>query len=54
VRRRDAIKFKNVLLPGQRFSLEVTRTFNRPYRNLDFSLTCGDIRISSGRLVLRS
>ena len=54
VRRMDAVKFKNVLLPGQRFSLEVTRTFTRTCRNLDFSLTCGDVRISSGRLVLRS
>ena len=54
VRRMDAVKFKNVLLPGQRFSLEVTRPFTRTCRNLDFSLTRGDVQISSGRLVLRS
>ncbi len=52
VRRMEAIKFKNLLLPGRPFSLEIENDRSGPDQILRFSLTEKKTLYSSGRLVL--
>jgi acyl-CoA synthetase (AMP-forming)/AMP-acid ligase II len=52
VRRMEAIKFKNLLLPGRVFSMVVEKDFSSVDRLLRFSLTEKKTFYSSGRLVL--
>ena len=53
MRRMETVKFKNPLLPDERFVLELTRPPTRRARYFTFSLASREKLYSSGRLVLR-